>query len=77
MEVRKINWLRSNVTVEVEHTWREGNKVVDLFANSVFLFCRYTKANLHIIIGDTTKRKNNYSHEAKSNSKSKNNEMSK
>jgi len=36
--INKINFLRNDREVEVLHTFKEGNKVVDYFTNFIFSF---------------------------------------
>lgn len=47
--VQKINALRRDKVVELQHTWREGNKVADYFANLVFFFAGTESLIFHYI----------------------------
>lgn len=38
LEVNSINYLRRSLSARVQHTFREGNTLVDYFANLVFDF---------------------------------------
>ncbi|KAG5600151.1 hypothetical protein H5410_031521 [Solanum commersonii] len=38
LEIHSINWLRRSISSRVQHSFREGNTLVDYFANLVFDF---------------------------------------